>query len=259
MNAPISVITALLMLASGGSAAVPDPEPEPVARRRAAYGMVLHLRDVARATVHLGADSMASGGCPRSLQNVVFGMAKTDPWGSPFRLRCQPGPAASPEIDSAGPDRTFDTHDDLSSDRPFADAKAACEVACTRARLCSNWSACVAETAEARCAVACKGSDIAFFAETCSRLDRCADMQACLQTALRGQIPDASCQDFGRAAARNRRLAKKLAAECDRDVLRVHELLCVQATKDPTTLPLCFLTVNRLRVEELLRSRRARK
>jgi general secretion pathway protein G len=38
-----------------------------------------------------------------------------DPWGTPYRVRCEPSYAVAT---SAGPDRAFDTDDDIHSDEP---------------------------------------------------------------------------------------------------------------------------------------------
>ena len=219
--------------------------PPPTPRARAAYGMVLYLRDYARNLVRMdaGKGQFSKNGCPTGIGWVTWGMAKTDPWGSSFMLRCTP----SIEIGSPGPDRKIGTADDVWSDKPLVDAAGACPSACRKARACGRG-------AEKWCADACRSatsSETAFYADTCALVESCD----CLATAASGRMPEASCADFGKLASRavaRPKTAAALTAECERDLLRAHELVCVAASSTAAELVRCFLTVNRDNVERIL-------
>jgi hypothetical protein len=217
--------------------------------------MVLYLREYARTLVRMdGSETMSANGCPRGVSWVTWGMAKTDPWDTELELYCQPRPAADPQIGSAGPDARHGTADDLRSDQPFVEAKAACEAACRRVG--------AREGAEgvkrAVCGSACleAGHEAQFYVDTCALVDGCDEAIECLDSALAGNAQWASCADFGESAARvaggAEALAGKLTKERENGVLRVHELVCVDASASARELTLCFLTVQRATVEELL-------
>lgn len=59
--------------------------------------------------------------CPTALAEVavlVVGAKTTDPWGTGYQFRCGDGALGFP-MRSAGPDRRFDTRDDIYVDRMF--------------------------------------------------------------------------------------------------------------------------------------------
>jgi hypothetical protein len=254
-----------------GSGAAVDPVAEPVSagpparvtpRMRAAYGMLLDLRSYARTMLEMEATrkQFTRGGCPTGIEWVTWGMAKTDPWDTQFALRCTPGPAASTEIGSAGPDRKLGTPDDLWSDRPLVLPGTACKAACRHAEACSTTKLKreLEEVRRAACDDACasRGDNQPFYAETCTLLESCDAAVSCLDSALagKGYVPFADCQAFGAAGAKalaKPGIAKALTEECEKDALDVHELVCVQAATTPKDLSLCFLTVNRANVEDI--------
>jgi hypothetical protein len=213
-------------------------------RQRAACGMVLYLRDYALLQLKqplMEKEGFVKNGCPTSISGVTWGMAKTDPWDHDFLLRCAPGALA---IGSPGPDGKAGTDDDLWSDRPMVDHD--CAAACARAKSCKS--------SKAICD--CKlSNDAVFYADTCALADSCEAFTSCLESAIDGRNGMASCQDFGRLAAKaanKPQAAKALSDECERDVLRYTELPCVAASKTAPELTRCFLTVNRFQVEQIL-------
>jgi hypothetical protein len=207
--------------------------------------MLLYLRDYAALQVKeplLEKEGFVKNGCPSGISSVTFGMAKTDPWDHEFLFRCPPV-----AIGSAGPDGKAGTADDLWSDRPLVDHD--CRAACARARSCGK-------LVDPFCNGCAKLSDDAvFYADSCALLDGCEAAMSCLGSALEGKSGWASCEDFGRAAAKAMKkpaAQKALTTECERDALRYTELPCVAASKNAAELSLCFLTVNRRNVEEIL-------
>jgi hypothetical protein len=246
----LCLCAALLGVASVSTGAAVPKGPSP--RVRAAYGMLLSRRDFVSEMVRVDASEhqFTKDGCPTSIDWVTFSVAKTDPWGSSFLLRCSPHLA----IGSPGPDRKVGTTDDLWSDQPLIDIHDACARACRKTRACSADPK--SSLVEHWCGAACGGSaDQAFYADTCTLLDRCDAAVECLQSSTSGHPPVASCDDFGRIAAKvmkRPKVSKELGAECQRAVLRVHELVCVGASASPAELVRCFLSVDRDNVRAIL-------
>lgn len=58
------------------------------------------------------------GKCPKSVEALktagVIRKANKDPWGTEYKIAC-PGEHAAVDISSAGPDKAFDTEDDINS------------------------------------------------------------------------------------------------------------------------------------------------
>jgi hypothetical protein len=191
------------------------------------------------------------GGCPTDIGWVTWGIAKTDPWGNVFLIKCTP--PAAPVIGSAGPDGKPNTADDLWSDAPVVDAGITCSAACKRARTCNA----DVKTVEALCATGCGKLDYAstFFVDSCTQLKSCLHAAACYPLALTGHDGSVPCDEFGRVAAtamKKPAQAKALQAECERDRFRAGELPCVAASTTATEAALCSLTVNRANIEDLL-------
>jgi hypothetical protein len=248
----LRISAALFGVAAVSMAWGATPHNGPSPRTRAAYGMLLSLRDYASEMVRVDASShqFTKDGCPRSIDLVTFSVAKTDPWGSSFLLRCSPHLA----VGSPGPDRREGTADDLWSDQPLIEIHDACARACKKARACSPdpKSPLVARWCDAQCG---GSADEAFYADTCTLLQGCRSALECLESSTSGHGPVASCADFGKAAAhamKRPNASKKLAGECERDALRVHELVCVAASASRAELVRCFLTVNRDNVAGIL-------
>jgi hypothetical protein len=235
--------------------------PKPVVsqldtRTRAAFGAILHLRDYARTMLKMDTKGQfTKNGCPTGIEWVTWGMAKTDPWDHGFKLRCMPG-SNDPQIGSAGADGNWGTSDDLWTDHPIIDATRGCEAACKKTKACSSEKG-AAAIAERLCTDACTKdtTEINFYADTCALVDRCDLVVPCMKSALEGKESIAECTDFGRAASvalGKAKAEKRLVEECEHDLLRVHELFCVRDAKTARELSLCFLTVNRDHVEQIL-------
>lgn len=58
------------------------------------------------------------GKCPKSVEELkaakVIKKATKDPWGTEYKIAC-PGEHSSIDVSSAGPDKTFETEDDINS------------------------------------------------------------------------------------------------------------------------------------------------
>jgi hypothetical protein len=264
-TAPIASVTPTTSTSSGGDASARSPPAErivePVARTldprtRAAFGTILHLRDYARTMLKLDTKGQfTKNGCPTGIEWVTWGMAKTDPWDHGFKLRCMPG-SNDPQIGSAGADGKWGTDDDLWTDHPIIDATRGCETACPKTKSCSSEKGATA-IAERLCTDACTKdtTEINFYSDTCALLDRCDVVVPCMKSALDGKEAAVECTDFGRAASTalgKPKAEKALVKECERDLLRAHELVCVRDAKTARELALCFLTVHRENVEKIL-------
>jgi hypothetical protein len=224
--------------------------------------MLLTLREQALTMVRLDTDGrFTTAGCPKDVAWVTFGVAKTDPWDTPFRVRCEPGVEGSLHTGSAGPDGAWETPDDLWSDGAPVGGEAACQAGCERAIACDLDSRSAHRVREALCAEACRdrGASAHFLVDTCALLDGCETAIACLDAALDGGSPPwAPCDDLGPAAERalgRQGIAARLVAECEQDVMRAHELVCAASATTPRDLALCFLGVNRRRVEAIASGR----
>ncbi len=226
-----SAVVGLAILTATGHA---DPR-KPTPRERAAYGMLTYL-------AHLDAARPAHPCSPT--MDVTWGVAKTDPWDASFVVRCAPF-----AIGSTGADRKAGTADDLWSDRPLVEPIAACRAGCAKARACKVKS----KACDASCARA--PAETVFYVDTCTQLAGCTEATDCLDAALANRAGLVTCKVFAEAAAHVAKRPGAVAAlttECERDVLRYPELVCVASSTTVAELALCFLTVNRDNVRALL-------
>lgn len=249
----VALVGLLLLPATADGGTPPPPEAAPAAtakaapkltaRRRAAYGMLLWMSNkVVLMREHLP-DQM-DGDCPKDVEWVTWGVAKTDPWDNPFGMRCNTSTGGEARFRSAGPDGKMDTPDDVLGWKPLVPADR-CAGGCKAMRGC-------AEEKVAACQEQCASADAAtvFRVDSCALLAGCKQRAQCIGWALQGASPMASCRAFGKAAARaagvsSKKAAKRLEKHCEEDMLRVPELLCVQESRTATEAALCHLTVAR--------------
>ncbi len=235
--------------------------PARTPRERAAWSMLSQLELTARTLLRAG-PQFTNGTCPKSVANVTFGTAKTDPWGNRFAMECAD---TGPRFRSAGADGELNTADDVRGWEPFVTNEAARASACAAARRCGSARV---EPCDDAPELATLQDDRALFAlDTCGALEDCALVERCLDEVLERCVGGsrcrvdagasrsefraiATCEEFARVAARrasappSERPALRRACD-DYGFASFAELVCIEHARTPQGAARCVLTVNR--------------